>query len=115
LQLWLTTGTTKLKGAGGNTPLYYMPYSQKTIDLVAHSPKNLGNRLGRWAIYRDFSVVRIAQVTGASRQSVYNWFEGGEVFVAYKPIVEALIRILQAHESADEAYSKACEAFKIAA
>jgi len=90
-----------------------MAYSQKLIDEVAAAPKTLGNQLGRWAIHRDFSVLRVAHITGASRQSVYNWFSGGEIFVAYRPIAEALIQILKANVDPDVAYDEACKAFKI--
>jgi hypothetical protein len=55
----------------------------------------------------------VAHITGASRQSVYNWFSGGEVFVAYKPIVGALIKILKANVDPDVAHEEACKAFKI--
>ncbi len=88
-----------------------MPYSSKVIDTVKRAPKTLGNQLGRWAVHLDFSAIRIAKATGASRQSVYNWFNGGEVFVAYRPGVEALLKILQSSSTADEAWRKTCKAF----
>lgn len=90
-----------------------MPYSPQVIKAVKAAPKTLGNQLGRWAVHLDFPVTKIAQITGASRQSVYNWFSGGEVFVAYRPVVTSLLTILKSSGTADEAWSKACKAFNL--
>jgi hypothetical protein len=79
-----------------------MAYSQQVIDAVQSAPKTLGNQLGRWAVYLDFPV---------TRQTIYNWFGGGEVFVAYRPTVTSLVQILQSSGTAEEAWSKACKAF----
>jgi DNA-binding XRE family transcriptional regulator len=38
--------------------------------------KTPGNQLGRWAIYLDFPVTKIAYALGVTRQTVYNWFIG---------------------------------------
>ena len=92
-----------------------MPYSTKTVSTVKNAPKTLGNRLGRWAVHLDFPVARIAYITGVSRQTVYNWFNGGEVFVAYRPPVEALLKLLQSSTTNEEAWIKACKAFNIQA
>ena len=92
-----------------------MAYSLKTVAAVQSSKKTLGSQLGRWAVHRDFPVVQIARITGATRQSVYNWFNGGEVFVAYRPAVKALIDILQSEPNADTAWRKACTAFNLQA
>ena len=88
-----------------------MAYSQNIIDSVQKAPKTLGNQLGRWAVHLDFPVTKISELTGATRQTVYNWFEGGEVFVAYRPAVTNLLKILQSSRTADDAWSKACQAF----
>ena len=77
------------------------------------APKTLGNQLGRWSVHLDFSVVRISQALGVTRQSVYNWFNGGEVFVAYRPHVEALLKIMQSSSTVDEAWRKTCQTFQI--
>jgi predicted transcriptional regulator len=62
-----------------------MPYSEKTKAIIANAPKTLGTDLARWAMLRDISVKRIAMATGATRQTVYNWFTGStEVTSAYK-------------------------------
>ena len=90
-----------------------MAYSPETIAAVQAAPKTLGNQLGRWAVYLEFPVAKIAQATGASRQSVYNWFNGGEVFVAYRPAVEALLKLLQSSSTQEEAWSKVCKAFDL--
>lgn len=90
-----------------------MAYSQQTIDTVKNAPKTLGNQLGRWAVYLNFPVTRIAYITGATRQTVYNWMAGGEVFVAYRPAVTDLITILQSSPTAEEAWRKACKAFNL--
>lgn len=90
-----------------------MPYSVKTIYTVSKGPRNLGNRLGRLAVHIDFSVLRIAHATGATRQTVYNWFLGGEVLNPYQPIVEKLIRILQDATTAESAWKKVCLEFNL--
>jgi len=61
----------------------------------------------------DVPVVRIARAVGSTRQSVYNWMKGGEVFVAYRPAVERIIEILQASKTSEEAWSKICKAFNL--
>jgi hypothetical protein len=81
------------------------------IDAVQSAPKTLGNQLGRWAVYLDFPVTKISELTGVSRQTIYNWFSGGEVFVAYRPTVTSLVQILQSSGTAEEAWRKACKAF----
>ena len=90
-----------------------MAYSQQVIDTVSKSPKTLGNQLGRWAVHLDFPVTKIAYASGASRQTIYNWFGGGEVFVAYRPAVESLLKILQSSGSGDDAWRKTCKAFNL--
>lgn len=88
-----------------------MAYSPQILDTVKRAPKTLGNQLGRWAVYLNFPVTKISALTGVSRQTVYNWFAGGEVFVAYRPTVTNLITILKSSGTAEEAWSKACKAF----
>jgi len=88
-----------------------MAYSQQIKDAVQSAPKTLGNQLGRWAVYLNFPVTKISELTGVSRQTIYNWFSGGEVFVAYRPTVSSLVQILQSSGTAEEAWRKACKAF----
>lgn len=90
-----------------------MAYSPEVIAAVKSAPKTLGNQLGRWAIHLEIPVTKIAMVTGASRQSVYNWFQGGEVFVAYRPVVEALLKLLSTSSTQEEAWRKVCKAFDL--
>jgi len=92
-----------------------MAYSHKTIEAVRIAKKTLGSQLGRWAVHRDFPVTKIARVTGATRQSVYNWFNGGIVFVAYRPAVTGLIAILKSEPTAETAWRKVCQAFNLEA
>ena len=91
-----------------------MAYSQKIIDEVAKTPKSLGNQLGRWAIHLDFPVTKIAYALGVSRQTVYNWFEGGEIFVAYEHRVETMLTFLKNSKTADEAWRKICQHYDLA-
>ena len=90
-----------------------MAYSQKTIDTVAAAPKTPGNRLGRWAIHLDFPVTKIALALGVTRQTVYNWFEGKDVFVAYQNRVELLLKIMSSTKTADEAWRRICQEYNM--
>lgn len=92
-----------------------MPYSDKTIYTVKKAPRSLGNSLGRLAVDLDFSVSRIAQATGATRQTVYNWMAGGEVLSPYKPAVERLIAILKNARTAEDAWRVVCQDFNLQA
>ena len=91
-----------------------MAYSQKTIDTIMRATKTQGNQLGRWAVHLNFSVVRIAKALGVSRQTVYNWFEGGEIFVAYEHRVETMLTYLKSSKTADEAWRKICQHYGLA-
>jgi hypothetical protein len=66
-------------GRAVSTPTYTMSYSPQVISAVKKAPKTLGNQLGRWAIHLDFPVIEIAKYTGATRQTVYNWFIGRSI------------------------------------
>lgn len=81
-----------------------MAYSTKTLARLRITPKTLGSTLGLLAVRRQFSVIDIAKVTGASRQTVYNWFDGGEVLAPYQPLVKRLITILKQARTAEEAW-----------
>jgi len=91
-----------------------MSYAPHIKKRVSAAPKTLGNQLGRWAVHLGFSAIRISAATGASRQTVYNWFGGGEVFVAYRPAVESLLKILQTTSTAEEAWRKTGLSFNLA-
>jgi hypothetical protein len=83
-----------------------MPYSDKIKSTTAKAPKTLGNQLGRWAVHLDYPVIHIANFTGATRQSIYNWFGGAEVSPAYRERVKQLLDILQTCNTAEEAMRK---------
>lgn len=83
-----------------------MPYSDKIKSTTAKAPKTLGNQLGRWAVHLDYPVIHIANFTGATRQSIYNWFGGAEVSPAYRERVKQLLDILQTSNTAEEAMRK---------
>ena len=88
-----------------------MAYHYHTKRVVAEAPVTIGAHLGRWAVRRDFSVIRIASVTGATRATIYSWFAGHPVSNAYKPAVERLTKILKAAPNSDAAWSQACRVF----
>jgi hypothetical protein len=90
-----------------------MAYSQKTIDRVKYAKKTPGNQLGRWAVHLDFPVTKIAYALGVTRQTVYNWFEGKDVFIAYQNRVELLLSILKTSATADEAWRRICKAYDL--
>lgn len=90
-----------------------MPYSQKIIDEVAKTPKSLGNQLGRWAIHLDFPVTKISKALDVSRQTVYNWFTGTEVFVGYRNRAELMLKILQTSKTSDEAWRRICQEYNL--
>lgn len=90
-----------------------MAYSQKTIDRVKYGKKTPGNQLGRWAVQLDFPVTKIAYALGVTRQTVYNWFEGKDVFIAYQNRVELLLSILKTSNNADEAWRRICKTYDL--
>lgn len=85
-----------------------MAYSDDIKRTTKAAPKTLGNQLGRWAIHLDFPVIQIAKFTGATRQTVYNWFSGTDVTPAYRMRVQSLLNILQSSHTSEEAMRK-CE------
>jgi len=80
-----------------------MAYSEEIKQTTKNAPKTLGNQLGRWAIHLDFPVIEVAKFTGATRQTVYNWFSGTEVTPSYRARVQSLLNILQNSKSSEEA------------
>ena len=90
-----------------------MAYSQKTIDAIMRAPKTPGNQLGRWAAHHNFSVVRISKALAVSRQTVYNWFAGKDVFGAYQNRVELLLTIMSTSATADEAWRRICTEYNL--
>jgi len=95
-----------------------MPYHPKVVTEVKKLPlTHMGAALGRWAIYFDLPVIKIAIATGATRQSVYNWMKGGEIFKAFKPRVLAMIKIMeQAHatnKTTEDVWRTICREFNL--
>lgn len=92
-----------------------MPYAYQTVEVISKGPGNQGNLLGRAAVAIDFSVKQIAELTGASRQTVYNWMHGGDVLAPYRDRVERLTAILRSSTTAEKAWEKACKEFNLKA
>lgn len=90
-----------------------MPYSEKIVSAVKDTPKSLGNQLGRWAIHYDFPVTKIAEALGVTRQTVYNWFTGKEVFVAYRHRVENMLHIMQHAKNKQDAWRILCQEYNL--
>lgn len=90
-----------------------MAYSQRVIDAVMSAKKTPGNQLGRWAIHLDFPVTKIAYALGVTRQTVYNWFEGKDVFVAYQNRVELLLEIMKSSRDAEQAWRRICKEYNL--
>ena len=90
-----------------------MSYQPSFIAKVKAQPLSLGTRLGRWAVFLGVPAQKIARAVGATRQSIYNWMKGGEVFVAYRPAVERVIVCMQASKNGEEAWTKICREFNL--
>ena len=88
-------------------------YSNKTKALIARAPKTLGNQLGRWCVHHDFSVARVAKITGATRQTVYSWITGGQVRQGYHDRVKFLLDMLRTSPNAENVWGKACLKFNL--
>ena len=72
-----------------------MTYYKKTKAALASSPRTQGVQLGRLAMKKDYSVAQIAELTGATRPTIYKWFRGGTVSPAYRAAVASLILYLK--------------------
>ncbi len=90
-----------------------MPYHLNFIEKVKTQPASLGATLGRWAIFLDLPASKIAVAIGATRQSVYNWMKGGEVFTGYRPAVMRVIECMKESKTAEEAWRKMCTEFDL--
>ena len=90
-----------------------MSYSQTVIDRIHKAPKTPGNQLGRYCVHLDVPVTLIAEATGATRQTVYNWFDGGEILQPYRSAVSSLLNILQTSPTLTEARRRICSAFNL--
>jgi hypothetical protein len=90
-----------------------MAYREALKKEILKAPKTVGNQLGRWAVYLDFSVARISKVTGATRQTIYNWITGGQVTQAYREKVEDLLRTLRGSKTGEQAWREVCQRYNI--
>ena len=90
-----------------------MPYRPKIVAVIKAQPLTLGVRLGRWAVYLDVPAVKLALAIGATRQSIYNWMKGGEVFPGYRVAVTQAIDCMKDSKTAEEAWKKMCAEFKL--
>lgn len=90
-----------------------MAYSRAVQNSIATSPKSLGNQLGRWAVHLDLPVAKLSMATGATRQTLYNWFAGGTVTNAYRERVQDVLDILRTSPTAEAAWRKLCLKFDL--
>jgi hypothetical protein len=90
-----------------------MAYTTKIIKDITSAQKTEGNMLGRHALRIGFSVIRVAKATGATRQSVYNWFVGKPIAPYYKAHVDALLKVLTASDTSEQAWRETCKRFNL--
>jgi len=90
-----------------------MPYKSVIRKKIALAPTSLGKTLGSHAVRTDFSVLRIAKATGATRQTIYNWFFGGVVAPYYRDKVTEIVDILRDSQTAEYAWRTICSRFHL--
>ncbi len=90
-----------------------MPYSKHVIERVNTLPAPPCAKLARWAVYLDIPVTHIAFASGATRQTVYGWFRGGQVAAFYVPVVLRLVKCMQGSKTGEEAWDKICQEFNL--
>lgn len=90
-----------------------MAYSSAFIESINSTKQTEGNKLGREAVRLDFSVIRISKATGATRQTVYNWFIGKPVAPYYAASVTKLLNILRSADTAEHAWRETCLKFDL--
>jgi hypothetical protein len=88
-------------------------YQKRFVNLVKSMPLTLGVRMGRWAIYHKIPVKTISEITGARRQTIYNWMSGGEVAPSYRSVVERLLASMERSKTSSEAWSAVCTEFNL--
>lgn len=86
-------------------------YSQTVQRAIAKGPKTLGNQLGRWACNRGLPITKLSLATGATRQTLYNWFAGGNVTQAYRERVQEILDILRASATEESAWKTMCKRY----
>ena len=90
-----------------------MPYKSSIRKKIAIAPSSMGKTLGGHAVRTDFSVLRISKATGATRQTIYNWFFGGVVAPYYRDKVMEIIDILRDSQTAEHAWRTVCSRFRL--
>lgn len=66
-------------------------YDNKIKQRVKAAPRTLGTQLAGLAIKHGYSVAELSTMTGACRQTVYQWYAGHKVSNAYIQHVRKLI------------------------
>jgi|TARA_R110000822_G_scaffold15103_3_gene52544 hypothetical protein len=90
-----------------------MAYKSSLRKKIALAPNSVGKTLGSHAVRTDFSVLRISKATGATRQTIYNWFVGGVVAPYYRDRVAEIIDILKDSQTAEYAWRTVCSRFHL--
>ena len=72
-----------------------MAYSKEIKQAVRAADKSIGSTLGKLAVKHGLSVLDISARIGATRPTIYKWFNGGNVATFYQSPVENLIRDLR--------------------
>ena len=90
-----------------------MNNTEKTIEKPTLDPLALCEELRKEMARLKISVIRVAKATGATRQTVYNWFVGSPVAPYYRGRVAEVIEILKSAQTAEQAWRKACIQFEI--
>lgn len=88
-------------------------YALKTKNRLRDLKSTEGVRLARLAVRKNFSVIKVAACTGATRATVYNWYNGNGVTRAYKARVASLTKILKDAPNGTDAWSTACQVFNL--
>lgn len=91
-----------------------MAYFERTKRSAGRYRGNApGLKLATLAVRMEFSVQRIAECTGATRQTIYGWFRGRSVSPVYRPRVSVLLSLLETSPNAEAAWSAACKVFNL--
>lgn len=90
-----------------------MPYRTKVAEKIRSAEATDGKRLGLEAMRLDFPVTQIARATGATRQTVYNWFVGKPIAPYYAERVTKMLQILKGADTAEKAWRETCLQFSI--
>jgi hypothetical protein len=85
---------------------------RKKIDAA---PSGLGKTLGKEAVRLGFPVLRISKATGATRQTIYNWFFSGTIAPYYKDNASKVLGLLKEAETAEKAWGAICVHFQLKA